>query len=438
MTASTIILSILISGVDVFCTLIFFDTFLKKREWFTNRYINQALFVLLLMFTGFLSIFLFDNLLYRGIAVVFLYSIVVQFFYRDKYFVKLIFSIFIYVLVLGADIFSLFLTEIFTSGSRGLISEDNVYFILIAALSKTCLFFVVIALREMTGHFFGKGNQEKLQYHWFIYLLMSVVSLVSIMTLIELTYQIGKTYIISVFAIFGLLFLNIIVFRLLEQDHQYKINQRENALHKQQIETELSSLKTFIKTFESQRAYLHDYKQQLLTIKQLISDGDIQDARKLISSLSSELDVSMYRFKTNHPIVDAILNQKFIVAESKSIILDVRADDLSEVRIEPKDLVTILGNIIDNAIEATEKVNFKKIVSIKLSNEEGILIFSVINPVNRKIDIDDNLIFETSKEDKITHGQGIKNVANAIKHCNGDYELACDNQKFQFTALIRL
>lgn len=118
-------------------------------------------------------------------------------------------------------------------------------------------------------------------------------------------------------------------------------------------------------------------------------------------------------------------------------ILDIRAGDLSEIQIPDSLLVTIISNPIDNAIEACSIAPVNKVVAVKIVIEEGILIFSVINPITNPVKIKSNQI-ETTKADKSIHGMGLKNVALALSKCNGDYEIICNHNSFQFTALIRL
>ena len=151
----------------------------------------------------------------------------------------------------------------------------------------------------------------------------------------------------------------------------------------------------------------------------------------------NECYVTLYRFKTNNQIIDAILNQKFIQASNKNVILDVRATDLSQVNIDAYYLITIMSNAIDNAIEASQKVGIQQIVSIKLSIEQYLFIFSVINPTEEPVVIIENNI-KTTKDDKLIHGNGLKNIALALQKCDGDYELGYENGYFQFTAFIRL
>ena len=219
-------------------------------------------------------------------------------------------------------------------------------------------------------------------------------------------------------------------------ESQYMKNKVPIKVSKQ-LETEINNVKILMKSFESQAQCIHDHKQHLATIYQLIYDEKYDQAENFIKSIQGGIYVALYRIRTNHAIIDAILNQKFLQAENNNIVLDIRAGDLSAIQIPDSLLVTIISNPIDNAIEACSIVSVKKIVTIKIVIEEGILIFSVINPIAKPVKIINNQI-ETTKADKSIHGMGLKNVALALSKCNGDYEIICNENSFQFTALIRL
>lgn len=252
-----------------------------------------------------------------------------------------------------------------------------------------------------------------------------------------MTYRLREVPIVVIVATFGLLILNYAVLILLESSSKYGKSVHDNALYRQQLETEINNVKILMKSFESQAQCIHDHKQHLATIYQLIYDEKYDQAENFIKSIQGGIYVALYRIRTNHAIIDAILNQKFLQAENNNIVLDIRAGDLSAIQIPDSLLVTIISNPIDNAIEACSIVSVKKIVTIKIVIEEGILIFSVINPIAKPVKIINNQI-ETTKADKSIHGMGLKNVALALSKCNGDYEIICNENSFQFTALIRL
>ena len=97
-----------------------------------------------------------------------------------------------------------------------------------------------------------------------------------------------------------------------------------------------------------------------------------------------------------------------------------------------EDLVTLLANLLDNAIEACEKLDT---IQFKMVLEEGQLILSVRNPVNTPVQIKNNMIV-TSKKDSLHHGIGLSNVDAVIKKYGGTSVLACDNGCFSFSALL--
>lgn len=105
-----------------------------------------------------------------------------------------------------------------------------------------------------------------------------------------------------------------------------------------------------------------------------------------------------------------------------------------------EDLVTLLTNLLDNAIEACEKLDpenkaVSRNIQFKMVLEEGQLILSVRNPVTTPVQIKNNMIV-TSKKDSIHHGIGLSNVDAVIKKYGGTSVLACDNKCFSFSALL--
>ena len=94
--------------------------------------------------------------------------------------------------------------------------------------------------------------------------------MVSLLALIELTYRLREVPIVVIVATFGLLILNYAVLILLESSSKYGKSVHDNALYRQQLETEINNVKILMKSFESQAQCIHDHKQHLATIYQLI------------------------------------------------------------------------------------------------------------------------------------------------------------------------
>ena len=429
-------LSLMTVLAEIICCIILFNALLPRKKILKNQVLENFAKVTILFVLSYLITRTFDGTL-QPILIILSYFLIIHLFYDSKLLVELCISIITYILLITVDIFSAILIYSFLSLPLEEIKSEPFTFFLATAFSKTLFFLIIVLAKKLLVI---KRFPELIyisKYHWFIYIFQSIISMVSLLALIELTYRLGEIPSIAIIATFGLLILNYVVLILLEGSSKYGKSVHENALYRQQLETEINNIKILMKSSEAQAQCIHDHKQHLTTIYQLIYDEKYNQAQNFIKSIQGGIYVALYRIRTNHAIIDAILNQKLLQAENNNIVLDIRAGDLSEIQIPDSLLVTIISNPIDNAIEACSIVSVKKVVTVKIVIEESILIFSVINPIANPVKIINNQI-ETTKSDKSIHGMGLKNVALALSKCNGDYEIICNHNSFQFTALTRL
>lgn len=139
---------------------------------------------------------------------------------------------------------------------------------------------------------------------------------------------------------------------------------------------------------------------------------------------------------TNHVIINAILNTKYQEAISKQIVFVFRVNDLSNIGIEDEDLVVVLANLLNNAIEACEKCEEKKVIKFKFMIEDELIILSVKNTYNQPL-VYDNDEIKTSKIVKPDeHGVGIKNVIRIVEKYRGEYVVQNNEKEFYFSIVI--
>ncbi|HBZ0259803.1 TPA: sensor histidine kinase [Clostridioides difficile] len=429
------ILSLCVITAESFCCFILMNIFLVFKNRFHSKIMYYAAILYLIT-----AAFLISNMTKGSLKIILLiliYLSITLFFYTGKLWKRIIIPFGIHSLIIFTDIISLQLLFYFTSMDSNYIRESPLGFFLTAIFSKTCLFIIVITLKNIAVIFYSPELKYFSKYNWFIYLLQSISSIIVLLSLIKLTYKLGIVPLVTIVAALSILYINETIFGILEKSCKFSVNEHNAALYRQQSQTNLDNLLVLSEALNNQNAFLHDYKQHLSVISQLLYEKKYDQVQELLSSISNECYVTLYRFKTNNQIIDAILNQKFIQASNKNVILDVRATDLSQVNIDAYYLITIMSNAIDNAIEASQKVGIQQIVSIKLSIEQYLFIFSVINPTEEPVVIIENNI-KTTKDDKLIHGNGLKNIALALQKCDGDYELGYENGYFQFTAFIRL
>ena len=105
--------------------------------------------------------------------------------------------------------------------------------------------------------------------------------------------------------------------------------------------------------YQKMRGWRHDYRNHIQTMKALAAAGDLPAIREYLDGLESDLKAVDTVIKTGNPMADAILNSKISMAEARGIAVTADAEIPVKRRIPEIGLCTILGNLFDNAIEAS-------------------------------------------------------------------------------------
>ncbi len=205
----------------------------------------------------------------------------------------------------------------------------------------------------------------------------------------------------------------------------------------EQTKNQMELYQSMKERYEQQRRFFHDYKNQLNCIQGMIESGRIGEAAKYISDLNGSLSEGQMCVNTNHVVVNVMLNRKYQEARERGIVMAIVSGDLSQLTICEEDIVTLLGNLLDNAIEGCEKLAQNKVIQFKMLVEEQQLVLAVRNPVKEPVRIKDNRIV-TSKRNKAMHGIGLLNVDSVVRKNNGTSVLKCEDGWFSFAAMIPL
>ena len=132
------------------------------------------------------------------------------------------------------------------------------------------------------------------------------------------------------------------------------------------------------------------------------------------------------------------INTKYEEAINKHIVFVFKVNDLSNIKMEDEDLVVILANLLNNAIEACENCIGKKVIKFKFMMEEQMIILSVKNTCNQMIIYHNNEIATTKMINQDEHGVGIKNIIRIVEKYNGEYVIQNDEDQFYFSIIIPL
>lgn len=184
--------------------------------------------------------------------------------------------------------------------------------------------------------------------------------------------------------------------------------------------------------YEQQRKLTHDFQSHLDILAALLSGETVGDAEQYLCDLQkSQLD-RVLLVNTRNTAINALLNQKASLAIKRKIDIQFTVNDLSELMIDITDLTVVISNVLDNAIEACEKIpEQERQIFVKVLLEDGALFFSVRNRSNPVVIIPGQLPLST-KTDASLHGYGLKNVTTTLMKRNALCSINYDSGWFSF------
>lgn len=186
---------------------------------------------------------------------------------------------------------------------------------------------------------------------------------------------------------------------------------------------------------EKMRQVYHDMNNHMENIKSLKNSSE--DVNKYINNIEDEIKESKNIYNTGNVLLDIIFYEKSKVCMESNIDFNVGIDFSKCDFIEMIDISSIFSNLIDNAIEACNKIdeNIEKYITIKSTFIKGYYVIRCENSKTNKVIIKNNKIF-TSKKDKFLHGIGIDSIKSSIKKYNGELKIKDSEHKFISTIHI--
>jgi len=164
------------------------------------------------------------------------------------------------------------------------------------------------------------------------------------------------------------------------------------------------------------RGYKHDFHHHLQTLKGQLEAGEVDRALAYIEQLDNQLMNVDNLLKTGNVSLDAILSAKIAQAKVDSITVTVKANVPDSLTISDVELSIIIGNLLDNAIEACRSVESNRFIRIYISMKGKMLYFSMLNSSGEKKKKTGSL-FATQKEGM--HGFGLRRAEAILEEHGG-------------------
>lgn len=166
------------------------------------------------------------------------------------------------------------------------------------------------------------------------------------------------------------------------------------------------------------RGWKHDYRNHIQTMKSYAASGDLEAINNYLDGLDRDLSAIGIAVKTGNKMTDAILNSKITLARSQNVPVIIDAQIPVALTTPELDLCVIIGNLIDNAIEASLGMpEEERMIRIYMEMKASQLYMSFTNRTAIKKQYKTNGRFFTSKSEG--HGFGLVRIDNIIERHGG-------------------
>lgn len=424
--------SALLILIETMCCMIFYETFGKVRY---KGWINLIQFLLLLCSICFISYSFSEHFVIRQIVGILLFSAFMLWHVKISPIKSLVLAIQFDALLLTLD-YLVYLIGGLIPLDNGLIGQQYIIGHSLAyLLGKVVLLLLILAIRKKFGE---KSMEMMLDTEWLRILFFPAFTIAVISSMraaFEYVQTVEQANLQAVIA-FGMVGMNIDVFYLIDDIVDGKMQMHENKIFQIQAKNQLEMFESISENFDSQKRKTHEYKNQISIIKSLLDKKEYSKLEEYVKKIYGSLNHVPDAINTNNVIVNAILNTKYQEAEEKGIVFVFRVNNLSELKIKDEDVVTILSNLLSNAIEACEPCEDKRIIKFKFVKEDGMIIIAVKNTFKYDVIYENGEIKSTKATSENEHGVGIRNVLKIIEKYGGVYVIEDKDKEFFFSIII--
>ncbi|MCL2216559.1 MAG: ATP-binding protein [Defluviitaleaceae bacterium] len=228
----------------------------------------------------------------------------------------------------------------------------------------------------------------------------------------------------------GFIVLFFFLFDTLTKKHEDNLKSARQAQEKEYYFNQCQLMQESVENIKSMR---HDMKLHLATARDFISTDKTGEATAYLNGLLGDIEESGAYSNTKNTAFDSIINFKLNNAKQENIKLDIRLLIPPSLNIEVADIITIIGNLLDNALDGVSKVEDKKIkLDIEYSRES--LFIQLENTFDGVVKYDNKRI--ATRKNGGEHGHGLKNIRKSVEKYNGHIDITHDENVFSVGVLL--
>lgn len=289
-------------------------------------------------------------------------------------------------------------------------------------LSFVVYIILILVIKSYTSYqngFFFRSDK----IYMLIYILCSIILIVKITEYGKFNMR-GLFFIIILILTMAFIFYKISI-RLYKQNYYEK--------EAEELKDKVSSGEDYLKNVQIMdkqiRMIRHDMKNQLLVLNDLVKSCKYDELEEYLQQYGLDIEKTKEYIHTDNLIFNTLVNNKIDYAKSENIIVSVGMHKVVK-SMQGNDLYTVIGNILDNAIEAELKENInEREIDICSFWDGDDYVFRISNYISESV-LNNNINLSTSKNDKKMHGLGTQIIKKLVKKNKGKCDYYEDDNQF--------
>ncbi len=267
--------------------------------------------------------------------------------------------------------------------------------------------------------------------------ILPLTSVFIIILLYRYTYIVADTsyQISTLIAAILLIIANLLILFVIDKQETHLRTTERLLFAEAHIKNQLSHYSELYTQQEALKKFRHDSKNFYTSLISKLETLSVQEALDYVKD-KIEIDVfDNNTINSGHPVIDAIIYSKNLSAQKQGAAINSNIKITTKIRVDELELGVLIGNALDNAIEAVSQLNEteSRVIELNILSSGDMLSIEVSNKTNSNIDTV-NLI--TSKKDKRMHGYGINSIEAITTKYKGNLSISCENNTFILSTIL--
>lgn len=390
--------------------------FTAKKHYLLNIPILALLFIGTNLFIG-KSLFIILSSIICNLTMALLF--------KCKWHLRFLYALSVWLIIALTEILMMIIFN-FHGIDTALTQTDPIYFAIGTILSKIFSLILICILK-----LFIKKRQYSIK-NVFLILPLPVSSALVLAMLMPVFYDTDnllKFFGISVTTAM-LIVANMSIFYFLDKQDDYITAKAKLMFAESQLDAQKEHYKALYNHLNEIKMFRHDMKNRMISLMGLLNKNETGKALQVMQNSLDTLDLQTKDvINSGNPVIDAVLHSKLSDARNNNVQMDCSVKLPYDISVDEIEFGILLGNIIDNAIEASAALSETLRTPIKLSiiSTQSNISINVINSTVNDIDTDCPI---TTKKDAGNHGYGIKIIKAIAEKHNGFADFECKNNVF--------